>query len=193
MVDRLDYIPLKQSDIPFRSISLLAAEPKISIAFLAAAVVAALFTAVFVAFGLSVPAEETVAPLTTTFPFTFAAVLAVAVIFFAVGFAGTGAFLVSVRPIFFTTVAVVVALFELCSEVFDRIEACEAVLCGDSVGSEGTEVLVRVASAGRGGGSIFPAGEPSAWMIVPVPLRVACSFSRLSGRVSLAPAAPAAA
>lgn len=48
-------------------------------------------------------------------------------------------------------------------------------------------VPVSVASAGRGGGSILPAGEPG--IAEPSPVSVSCSFSLLSGRVNFAPAA----
>jgi len=67
--------------------------------------------------------------------------------------------------------------------------ACDAVRCGDSVGMVValTLVPVRVASAGRGGGSILPIGERG--IEEPSPVSVSCSFSLLDGRVNLAPAA----
>lgn len=153
---------------------------------------AALLIVVFVAFGLRV---LTVEPLTTTFPFVFIAVVVVVMVLvgtLAVFGAGAAFLVPSPRPIFdFVTTVALVAL--LCSEVLERMEACEAVRWGEAVESDATDVLVRVASAGRGGGSIFLVGDPVLGIVVPVPLNVACSFSRLIGRVSLAPAAPAAA
>lgn len=157
---------------------------------MAAAVVAALFTPP-ATLGLCVTVL-TVEPLTTTLPWVLDTAVVLVTTAFPVGAfeaVEIGAFFVKVRLDLVTTVALVEAL--LCSEVLEWMDCCDVARCGESVGIEVTDVLVKVAKAGRGGGSILPPGEAD--MVVPKPLRVACSFSRLNGRVSFAPAAPAAA
>lgn len=158
--------------------------------FLAAAVVLVEVTTFFVALGLTV---LIVLPLTTIFCFVLFAV--VAVVFFTVP-----AF--DPAPIAFFNVppregfVIMVPLFEetvLWSDTLDRIDACDAVRCGERLGIAVAEVLLSVANAGLGGGSILPVGEAGTGIAVPRPVRVGWSFSRLMGRASLAPAAPAAA
>lgn len=144
----------------------------------------------FVALGLIV---LVVLPLTTIFCFVLLAV--VAVVFF------TGAALEPAPMAFFNVApregfVMIVPLLEetlLCSDTLDRIEACDAVRCGERLGIVVADVLLSVVRAGRGGGIILPVGEAGPGIAVPKPVNVGWSFSRLMGRASFAPAAPAAA
>lgn len=134
-------------------------------------------------FGLKV---LTVELLTTTLLFVL---LAAAVVVFL-----TGA-LLNVAVFFVPTARVgfviTVPLDEvvLWFETLLRMLVCEVVRWGERVGIlvALALVLVSVASAGRGGGSIFPVGEPG--IVVPSPVNVPCSFSRDNGRANFAPAA----
>lgn len=138
----------------------------VAVAFLAAATLAAFLAAVveavavfFTAFGLTVPV---VLPLATIFGF---ALVAVAVVFFA----GTAVFFLRVAPR--AGLVMTVAFAEeatLRSDAFDRRDACDALRCGDRFGIELAVTLVRVARAGRGGGSIFPLGDAGTGIEVPV-------------------------